>query len=292
MRLSVVIPTYNDHKYLEMCLRALRSQTLPTEEFEVIVVDNGSTESPVIDEAANTRLVLEAQPGSYAARNRGIKESVADVVAFTDADCIPNPSWLASGLAHLDKDPGVACVGGAIEVFPREPSRRTPCEVYESVSGFPQDTYVNDRGFAATANLFVRSEVFDALGSFNASLRSGGDVEFGNRTVDAGYRLIYAGDVVVRHPARRTLRLYLSKLFRTMAGNRDLAAYRRRPFPYPLAGTVRALLPPIPSMVRALRARHVGSLADRFKLAYATLIIHYGRTIFRVRLLLGAESPR
>jgi len=292
MRLSVVIPVYNDHEYLELCLRALRVQTLPAEEYEIIVVDNGSTESPAIEEAVNTRLVFEPRPGSYAARNRGIIESVAGVVAFTDADCIPDPSWLASGLAYLDEHPNVACVGGAIEVFSRNPERRTPCEVYESISGFPQDQYVNDGGFAATANLFVRRGVFEAVGPFNASLRSGGDVEFGNRSVDGGHKLVYASTVIIRHPARRTLRRYLSKLFRTMAGARDLAAIRGRPFPYPFTGTLRAFLPPIPTMTRALRAGRVGSLADRVKFAYATLVIHYGRAFFRVRLLLGAPSPR
>lgn len=292
MRLSVVIPVHNDQVRLVLCLRALEAQTLSADDFEVIIVDNGSLEPIDVDIARNMRVIAEPQLGSYAARNRGIEDAAAPIIAFTDADCIPDPTWLSEGLTYLDKHPGVSSTGGHIEVFASDPSHRTPTEVYESMHGFRQDRYVANQQFAATANLFVRSTVFEAVGTFNAALRSGGDVEFGNRSIDAGYRMEYVSSVVARHPSRRTVRSFVNKMFRTMAGMRDLATIRGQAFPFSLKGTVKLLVPPIPTVVRALRNDHVGPPADRFKYAYAVFVIHYARIACRIALRLGARSPR
>ena len=58
LRLTVVIPVYNDNEALEACLQALRTQTLPTDEYEIFVVDNGLTESPVVEPGSNVRLLF------------------------------------------------------------------------------------------------------------------------------------------------------------------------------------------------------------------------------------------
>lgn len=289
---SVVIPVYNDDVGLARCLRALENQSLPQTQFEVIVVDNGSDRLPLVQMPTNGRILTETVPGSYAARNTGIEQACAPIIAFTDADCVPEPDWLARGIAFLNRHPEVSSIGGRIEVFPRNARRRTSVELYEVVKAFHQDDYVARDHFAATANFFVRSAVLEAVGPFDASLRSGGDVEFGNRLIDQGNKLSFAETVVVRHPARRTMRQHLGKMFRTMAGTRDLAAQRGRPFPFPLSGTVRDLLPPIPSMMRALGYAELGSPIDRLKYAYAILVIHYARAFFRFRLAVGARSPR
>jgi glycosyltransferase involved in cell wall biosynthesis len=292
MRLSVIIPVYNDQDRLIMCLRALEAQTLAAEDFEVIAVDNGSREPIAVETASNTRIVTELRPGSYAARNTGVEHATGTVIAFTDADCIPDPTWLSEGLTYLDDHPDVSRVGGRVEIFAQDPDHRTPAELYESVHGFPQEQYVTNRGFAATANLLVRNSVFEVVGPFDADLRSGGDVEFGQRSTDMGHTLDYLDAMLVRHPARRTLKELSAKQQRTIAGARDLAISSGEPTPYPLSAVLRSMIPPLPTMMNGLRNTDIGPMADRVKFTYATLFSHYAKALFKFRLLLGARSPR
>ena len=98
---DVIVPVRDGGERFRSCLRAIRAQTGVTT--RIIVVDNGSTDGSlaVAEELADLVLV-EPRPGSYAARNRGIGATTAEVVAFTDADCIPEPTWLSTALAVLD----------------------------------------------------------------------------------------------------------------------------------------------------------------------------------------------
>ena len=100
---SVVIPVLNDRDRLNLCLRALEKQSYPRDAFEVVVVDNGS-DRPVGDvalSAVRVAVLSEPQPGSYAARNTGIRQAKGEMVAFTDSDCIPHEDWLRRGVEHL-----------------------------------------------------------------------------------------------------------------------------------------------------------------------------------------------
>jgi glycosyltransferase involved in cell wall biosynthesis len=186
-------------------LRALESQTLPREDFEVIVVDDAS-DPPL----AHAHARLDRPLGAYAARNAGLLAAGADAIAFTDADCIPDPGWLAAGLAALRTAPRAAgrieMIGGAGFV-----------ERLDRARFLRQERYVAE-GFGATANLFVRREVFDAVGPFDPRLRSGGDAELGRRATAAGFPILFAEDAVVRHPCRRTALELLSKAHRVGLG--------------------------------------------------------------------------
>jgi len=218
-RISVIVPVYNDRDVLPTCLAALARQTLPTSEFEVLVVDNASTE-PLGDLSARfptVRFESESKPGSYAARNRGISASRGEMIAFTDADCIPRADWLECGVRRLEANRTLGLVGGAIQVFPRDPQHLTPTEVYEKGCALIQDVYVGVFKFAATANLFTFRSVLDDVGWFDAELKAGGDWEWGMR-VSAKYAVELGDDVVVTHPARHTFRERARKARRTAGG--------------------------------------------------------------------------
>ena len=209
------------------CLRALERQTCQPGRFEVVVVDNGS--SPPIGSMSETfsfaRFVCEPTPGSYAARNRGIASSRAAVLGFTDADCLPAEDWIERGIRAVQRLPDPGLVAGKIELTFRNPERLTTAELFESVVAFPQAAYVR-WGFSATANTFTTKAAFDAVGLFDERLKSGGDMEWGQRLRARGFSQVYADDVRVSHPARHTLRQLLSKSRRVAGGVQQVADQR------------------------------------------------------------------
>jgi glycosyltransferase involved in cell wall biosynthesis len=200
---SVVVPVKDGAESLPTLLAALSAQH-GVANVEVIVVDNGSTDDTVSVAAAHpfvTHVVNEEVPGSYAARNAGLAVARASVLAFTDADCTPEPGWLAAGLAALAST-GADLIGGGIRANVSE--QPTVWERYDRAVYLRQEDVVTHGGWAVTANLFVRRHVFDAVGSFDATLLSGGDREFCLRAGRGGFRIAYAPDALVRHEPRKS----------------------------------------------------------------------------------------
>lgn len=223
---SVIIPVFNDEVGLQLCLDALAGQTYPRSRYEIIVVDNGSDDIYAIkswvDAHENLTLAHEATPGSYAARNRGIALARGDVLAFTDADCIPDDGWLMAGVTSLTASPNAGLVGGQIQTFLQNPGRPTAVELYESIRALPQQEFIHLGHFAATANLFTYRQVFDIVGLFDSSLKSSGDLEWGQRVYQAGYSQAYSEAAIVRHPVHTSLRSFCTRTQRVMGGRYDL----------------------------------------------------------------------
>ncbi|MGH9084206.1 MAG: glycosyltransferase [Acidimicrobiales bacterium] len=225
-RVSVVVPVLDGAGQLPALLDALAAQS-GAPPFEVIVVDNGSRDATVTRALAHPlgpRVVEERRRGSYAARNAGIAAARGAILAFTDADCTPSPRWLAAGveaLAHAD------LVGGAIRQV--RSAHPTIWEAYDAATYLDQASLVADQGVAATANLFVRRSVFDAVGGFDARLRSSGDFELTRRAVASGLRISYAPDSLVDHATRTTMRSTLRLHRRLGRGWAELARLGGRP---------------------------------------------------------------
>ena len=190
---SVVIAARDAAGTLPVTLAALADQE-PAPTFEVLVVDDGSTDTTAAIAAAHpvvTAVLLSTGAGPGTARNVGIAAARAPVVAFTDADCAPAPGWLAAGLAALAS--GADVVQGRVDAAgPSGPWDRTV-----SVGG-PSALY-------ETANLFVRTTHLRAIGGFEPWLRPrrskelGEDVWLGWRLRRAGARVAWAPGAVVHH---------------------------------------------------------------------------------------------
>src|SRR5689334_12775424 len=120
--ISVIVPVWNDEKRIGLCIEALRDQSLRSDLFEIIIVDNGSTDSTasVVAQYADVILLDEPRPGSYAARNTGLARARGEYVAFTDSDCTPEADWLEHGLSAVQASADVGVVAGRV-VF-REPA--------------------------------------------------------------------------------------------------------------------------------------------------------------------------
>lgn len=200
LEISVVIPHFSDLDRLDRCLRALSVQTIGAGNFEVLVADNMSPEGTdavkrVIDGRA--RLVRACEKGAGPARNAGVAASRATLLAFTDADCLPEPGWLAAGVAALARSD---VVGGRMRVIAESGRPMSGPEAFEAVFAFDNERYVRERGFTVTANLFCSRRTFDVTGPFQVGVSE--DLEWCQRARRAGFRIGYADGAVVGHPAR------------------------------------------------------------------------------------------
>jgi glycosyltransferase involved in cell wall biosynthesis len=221
---GVVIPVYNDWQRLQHCLEALARQSYPKERLRVRVVDNGSSDWPAQPSfPLPLEVIVHQHPGSYGARNQAALGWVVDVLAFTDADCQPDPEWIASGVRALQWDgSSQRLVAGRIVLEARLPAAPTPGEHLDQILGFDQARTVRRAGFGVTANLFVTQVCFQELGGFHRRTHSGGDRDFCHRAVDAGSELLFAADALVRHPARDWSEL-VRKQRRIVGGRLSLA---------------------------------------------------------------------
>lgn len=199
--LTVVVPHYNDLGGLDVCLTALEAQTLGRERFTIIAADNDSPQGPDAVErivAGRALLVTEVQKGAAHARNAAIPQVTTPYIAFTDSDCVPDPRWLEVGLGALE--------GGAADFFGGEmrvsvPHGRslTGAEAFELIFAFKNKLYV-DQGFSVTANLFVRTEMFEQVGPFIDGVSE--DKDWCLRAGQVGYQIGYVAGAIVSHPPR------------------------------------------------------------------------------------------
>lgn len=290
---SVIVPVFNDAARLVLLLDALDRQTYPKSRLEILVVDNGSQEdvqTPVRRRGPPFVALHEPRPGSYAARNKALEVARGEVLAFTDADTIPDPDWLAQGVEALHEHPEAGLVAGRIRVFPAG-KHRTWVERFEMLYAFPQERFVRDQHFGATANVFTRRSVMDRVGPFNPALMSGGDREWGQRVHAAGLPVLYEPKAVVAHPARRTFGEYEQKIRRVVGGmralDRDRAVMTPRMVPGHLVHITRK------AWGRRSTHRQAGATgADPLRLAAVEWWFEWVRMRERLRLRKGAAAQR
>jgi glycosyltransferase involved in cell wall biosynthesis len=251
--ISVVIPARNGASTLPALLRSLEAQTLGRDRFEVIVVDNDSSD-PTAEVAASygARVVHEPVANRSLARNRGVAAARAPLYAFTDADCAAHPCWLEELLRCA---PSAPLVAGAVQVVASEPPNAL--ERFELLWRFGQEHWV-EQGWAATANLLVRREAFDAIGGFDPAWREGGeDADFCFRAAKAGHPLGYCGAARVEHPAERGPRPFLRRFF--MHGYGANQAHHRLGVGY------RTWRHPLPALVGDQALRQIGHSPTGFE---------------------------
>jgi len=229
---SIIIPVYNDENGIKDTLLALFNQNYPGDRFEIIVIDNNSTDDThkiiletALDFKGNIVFEKEKRTGSYTARNKGLQISKGEIIAFIDSNMTVKPDWLQKGVKRMFREK-VDYLGCRIQV---RPSRNKPslCERYNIALGFPVKDYMEIDGYAPTACLFVKRSVIDAARKFDDRLLSGGDVEFGNRVRNHNFKMFFDPDNIMYHPARSSFTSLLKKQKRVTHGQIEL----RRLFP-------------------------------------------------------------
>jgi len=296
---SVVIPVYNDSERLERCLKTLQNQTYSQELYEVIVVDNGSDLEidTIVSGYTQAVLSVETNPGSYAARNKGISVSKGKIIAFTDSDCIPVSDWIEKGVLKLESLPEYGFVAGKIKMFFKNPKKLSAVEIYENIRSFNQKKNIEKYQHGVTANLFTYKKVLEHAGCFSETLKSGGDVEWGKRVHALGYKIYFADEVCVFHPARHTFGELYKKTTRVVGGIYDWKGKRN---PY----SIKLLLFDLIKILRfvlsiAISFNRKSSFSrnlvgTRHKIQYIRVVVFVGlaKIFEKTRLQLGGNSRR
>jgi GT2 family glycosyltransferase len=221
VRFSVVIPTYNRRDSLRECLAAVTRQDYP--DYEVVVVDDGCADGtgPMVQrEFPSVRYLRQRENcGDSVARNRAIRESTAECLAFTDDDCVPPRNWL--GLhARYYADARIGAVGGPLQ--PRAPS------FYDKVSAshYPEEydrvrrvEHIMSLERLITGNMSVPRRVIDAVGLFDEQFVTGADVDLVRRISRAGFAFVRDPGLSVEHLKTYTLRSFLAERFRKASGS-------------------------------------------------------------------------
>ncbi len=221
---SVVVPLYNEERWVDECVPALLAQDYPADRYEILVVDNNSTDQSAarVGRYPRVRLLHEPMQGDYAARNRGIEEAKGEIIAFTDSDTAPRPGWLRAIVGAMT-EADVSLLVGRLE-YSGESRTLKLLEAYEAEKGeFVFGSGIPAIYFGYTCNMAVRRSLFDRIGPFAPVWRNA-DVVLVRRAVDelSPRALAFRDDMRVRRLEVATVGEYLRK---QVAYGRDFPRY-------------------------------------------------------------------
>ncbi len=184
MKISILIPAVNEEHYIDQCLTTLvemqkkyAEQNIP---IEIIVCDNNSTDTTaekVRAYAPNVILVSEPQKGAHAARQKAFSVSTGEIIATTDADCIPNADWIDRALTHFQNS-NVISVGGMCEYSKdyRYAWAITAAERYLFPPlHFLTTKIIKNGGMMVAGNAWFRRSVLEKIGGFDTTFEFYGD---------------------------------------------------------------------------------------------------------------------
>jgi glycosyltransferase involved in cell wall biosynthesis len=236
IKISVIIATHNRLSMLKKCLKAIERQTLPPDRFEVIVVSDGSTDGTnrFLEELKNlTRLnfryFITPNKGPATARNAGIKEARADLIVFTDDDCIAHTNWLADYLENAPTDLFCAGIGGEVEnIDPRK--HKAFFNVIRS-NRHPIPDKNGHVPYLITANALYQKRALLDVGGFDEQfpLPGGEDPDLSQRLIERGYYLKLLDGALVEHHDRISFRGIFKTLTNYGAGSKIRAALKSTP---------------------------------------------------------------
>lgn len=245
IRVSVVVPTRNRFASLERCLCGLQEQSLDQSQFEVIVVDNGSTDCTRASVARmqevmpQLRYAFEGTPGAARARNTGIDLARADIVAFVDDDAVPAARWLTALLDGYARWPQAGVLSGRTELRfnTRRPSwLHRDLETWYSARDLGPAPRLLATELPWGVNASLRRDAALDVGGFDVGVGGTGgrwlfneDIDFFARVRDAGHVIAYVPDALVLHdvdPVRVSHRWLVRRAF-AQGWSDALLEYRR-----------------------------------------------------------------
>jgi GT2 family glycosyltransferase len=227
---TVVIPTWNRKRLLEAALESLLDQDYPHDRYEIVVVDDGSTDgtaelvfrSMARPDPPRVRLISQQRRGVDAARNRGVAVAAGALIAFLDNDEVAPARWLSSLVGAAHRYPDVDCFGGPYRLRLEGRMLRV-CPSCLPLEGNTVDRGDDERlvDWVDGGNMMIRPLAFERVGGFDESMLHYGAIEWMHRFVRAGGRIVYLPRAWIVH--RRTaemlrLRNRLRKAFENGRG--------------------------------------------------------------------------
>ncbi len=239
MKVSVIIPVYNEARHIVACLDALRQQTLPAAAFEVIVVDGGSTDDTraLAQQArgwtdGHLRVLDNPQRTTASGLNLGLDAARGEIIARVDGHSVVPPDYLAELCATL-ADPAVWAAGAAVtnaDPSPRAVSVWAALTSWFGCGGSPYRQPGAVRDVESVQAAAYRREVFDRVGRFDETMLYAEDDEFNFRVRQAGGRIVLRGDLTFGYFPRTTYAGLARQLFNYGRGRvRMLRKAGRRP---------------------------------------------------------------
>ncbi len=207
-RVSVIVCTRNGAATLPECLAAIARLDYP--DFETIVVDDGSTQDirSIVEQHAGLHYVRQDPQGLSVARNTGAAASTGEILAYTDDDCVVEPSWLIHLMRTFER-PEVGAAGGP-NIPPAPLNRSQACVI--AAPGGPAHVLLTDTTaeHVPGCNMAVRRSAFDELSGFRPKYHAAGDdVDFCWRLLENGHVIAFNAAAMVWHYRRFTVRAFL-----------------------------------------------------------------------------------
>jgi len=205
---SIVTPAYNEGDNIRKCITSLLDQDFPHQDYEIIVVDNNSSDNTAeVIKGLDVTYAFEGKQGCGEARNCGIRQAKGDIIVLIDSDCIADPQWLGKMVRAFD-DPAIGCAAGEISIANRD--NLSDLEIFLLKEGFlSQKPHIEHPflPYAATANAAYRKDVFDGIGLFTEGMNSEEDADLTWRMqLETDYKVAYVPDALISHPYESSLR--------------------------------------------------------------------------------------
>jgi glycosyltransferase involved in cell wall biosynthesis len=215
---SIIVPAYNAAQTIQDCLNTLFQQSVERDCYEIIVVDDGSTDATpdIVTSYSSVRLIRQANAGPAVARNRGAQEARGEILLFTDADCVPAHDWIERMIAPFQRsDVKIVGVKGTYLSCQRALTARfVQLEYEDKYRRMARFEYID---FIDTYSAGYRRDVFLTNGGFDTSFPTASveDQEFSFRLARRGHKMVFVPEAHVYHLGHAdTLSKYLRKKFK------------------------------------------------------------------------------
>ncbi|MFA6554066.1 MAG: glycosyltransferase family 2 protein [Candidatus Paceibacterota bacterium] len=206
MKISIVIPAYNEEKNIATTIEALLAQDY--KDYEIIVVNNASTDKTYeVASKFPVKVVTENRKGLLWARERGRIEAVGDIIANTDADCLPDKTWLSNGSSYFI-DEKIAAVSGPYDYYDadwffRKSSLFFQSAIYPIANMFFQLPFIHRGATIIGGNNFIRASALEKAGGYDTSITFYGEDTDTAKRVSAHGKVKFSPSVVMKTSARR-----------------------------------------------------------------------------------------
>lgn len=213
--ISIIIPAYNSEKTIGRTIESLLKQSYPKKDYEILVVDDDSTDNTreVVRKFKKVRLIEQKHSGPATARNFGAKNSKGDILLFTDSDCVLDKNWIKEMVKPFTKTEIVG-VSGTYRTLNKDNlmARFIGYEIEKRHERMKKQKFID---FIGTFSAGYRKKIFLKLGGFDTRFRtsSGEDPELSFRIEKTGLKMIFQPKAIVFHPHPNTLWKYLKQKY-------------------------------------------------------------------------------